>query len=402
MPEAIVELESYARWLSELGFLLADADVRISVTCELERSWGHALARAHPVRVRLQRAALDMPSALEEISQASDDFEEPSGRYRHAFVRASNAVRSADPAGARHFCEQAASIAREQAWAHLEFAAHQLFGAAALGFGDLRGAFAAFEQAERATHHDIRFGATWMSPLLLQARLSKGAVAVTGAVWQLAARIFAEEALPVARALSDRRNELECHRLAAYCQERAGNSQANREHLIRALSIGESLPAAERRQTTLPFVGEALLRMTRGITQRSERVQLSRKLVQLLGKDWEQLLKRTSATPEEAEAAVDDWLRTATPSVPIQGPTGTYVIPDTKSLQHTLTAAVDPAVALAEFMSPGERAIDADALVEVVSRTWDARGNAPSEWAKSPDELASEPGGHDPGEGAAR
>ena len=103
-----------------------------------------------------------------------------------------------------------------------------------------------------------------------------------------------------------------------------------------------------------------------------------------------------------AEAAVDDWLRTATPSVPIQGPTGTYVIPDTKSLQHTLTAAVDPAVALAEFMSPGERAIDADALVEVVSRTWDARGNAPSEWAKSPDELASEPGGHDPGEGAAR
>jgi hypothetical protein len=389
LPQEISDIEPYARWLSELGFLLADGDVRVCVTCELTRTWGHALARAHPVRVRLERANLDMPRALEEISRAADDAEDPSGRFRHAFVRAHNAIRSGDAAELNRSCELSLSIARAEGWAHLEFAAQQLLGAGALGFGDLRAAFAAFENAERATHHDIRFGATWMSPLLLQARLSKGSVAVTGGVWQLGARVFAEEALPVARALGDKKSEIECLRLAGYCEERNGNAPRARVHLVSALAVAETLSPAERRQTTLAFVGEALLRMTRGLAQRSERMAYDRKLTQLLGKDWESLTERTSATPEDAEASVDDWLRTASPSVPIQGPTGTHVIAKTQSIQRTATAAVDAEAALAELMANQDGTIDADAFIEVVSRTWDTRGDAPEEWPNQAPEVGT-------------
>lgn len=383
-PAQISDLETYARWLSELGFLLSDADVRVCITCDVERSWGHALAKAHPVRVKLVRAELDVPGALEEISDAADDFDEPSGRYRKAFVQANNAIRAGDPEKLRASCELAVTIARQEAWAHLEFAAQQLLGAGMLGFGDLRAAFAAFEDAERATHHDIRFGATWMSPLLLQARLCKGSVALTGSVWHLAARIFAEEALPVARALGDPKSELECLRLAAYSEERLGNAQREREHLLAALSLAETMAPAERRQTTLPFVGEALLRGARGITQWSERSQYDKKLTQLLGKDWQELAKKSSASADEAEASVDDWLKTASPNVPLEGPSGTHVIAKTESIKQTQTAAVDADAALAALMAGREGTMDANAFNEVVSRTWNQRQKPAQEWSPPP------------------
>lgn len=381
-PAQVSDFETYARWLSELGFLLSDAELRVCITCDVERSWGHALAKAHPLRVKLVRAELDVPAALEEISAAADDADEPSGRYRKSFLQAQNAIGAEDPERLRTACELAASLARQEAWAHLEFAAQQLLGAGLLGFGDLSAAFAAFENAERATHHDIRFGATWMSPLLLQARLCKGSVALTGSAWQLAARIFADEALPVARALSDQKSELECLRLAAYCEERLGNPQREREHLHAALALAETMPATERRQTTLPFVGEALLRASRGLTQWSERSQYDKKLTQLLGKDWQELAKRSSASPEEAEGAVDDWLRIASPNVPLEGPSGTHVIAKTESVPRTETAAVDADVALAALMAGNTANLDPNAFSEVVSRTWNLREQSPKEWAE--------------------
>lgn len=378
LPEDVVSAESYARWLSELAFLLSDADIRVSVTCALERSFGPVLARAHPGRIWLERAALDMPAALEELNRASTDYAEPPGRYRQHLLQANRSIAEGELAAARSGCEQAAGIAREQGWSHLEFAAHQMLGAAALAFGDLPAAFASFEEAERATHHDIRFGATWLSPLLLQARLSKGVVAITGSVWQLGAKIFMDQALPVARALSDAKSELECRRLAAHCEEHAKNEGRAREHLIAALAVAERVPALERRQTTLPFVGRALLHLARGVGRRSERAQLNQKMTQLLGEDWEGLLEPQSPSDADAEAALDTWLYSAGPGVVIEGPTGTQVLAGPEARVETLTAAVDPALALGQLMAPN---IDAEALAEVVSRTWSERDQAPIDWA---------------------
>jgi hypothetical protein len=310
-PQSVSALEGYARWLSELGFVLSESALRVLVTASTDENFGPALVQANPRGARLVAADLDMPGALGEIAALATDSDEPAGRYRQSFLQAQNALGAGDFGAAVAATERATQIARVEGWSHLEFAAHQLLGGGALGLGDLRAAFVSFDKAEKATHHDIRFGATWLSPLLLQARLSKGTVALTGGAFALAARLFADEALPVARALADRRSELECLRLASNCEERRGDAPKAREHALGALAVGENMPAEERRHTTLAFVGEALLRSTRGLSQHRERKEIEQRMQCVLGKDWRQLAQAGSASPDESAAAAELWERSS-------------------------------------------------------------------------------------------
>jgi hypothetical protein len=302
-PQAVADPASYARWLHGLVYLLDDANVRVIASAGHEDSWCAALQTAYPERVRLLVADLNMPLALEEISAAAEDSEEPAGRFRQALVQAANALGRGDSSAARGLCELATTIARNEGWPHLEFAAQQLLASGSLGLGSHSEAFAAFEQAERVTAHDLTQGTNWLTPLFLQARLGKAAAAVAAGAWPLAARLFANEALPLAQALSDRRVELECRRMASYCEERAGNVTLAWKHAVAAVAVGASLSADERRSTTLPFVGQALLRMISGFGHRKQRQAIGRKFASLLGQDWQKLIQPGAASAEDMEAS---------------------------------------------------------------------------------------------------
>jgi hypothetical protein len=345
-PKHVENLEEYARWLSDLGFLLVESQLRVVAVASSEQNFGPALALANPQHVRVATAALDMPGALQEIAALSEDANLPSGRYRRSFLEASHALGAGNLAAALAPAERARHIARTESWSHLEFAVNQLLAGGALGVGDLKRAFVSFDDAERATHHDIRFGATWLSPALLQARLGKGAVALMGHAWKLGARLFADEALPVARAMNDHKAELECLRLAAYCEERAGDEVRARMYVEAALATGKLLPLEERRRTTLAHVGEARLRFARGLGQRGERAEIERTMTALLGKDWHELATPGSAAPALAAAFAARLVRAepehaaaaAERSDPSASPQTATL---TEALTRTLTAAID-------------------------------------------------------------
>jgi hypothetical protein len=343
-PRQVENLGEYARWLSDLGFLLAEHELRVVAVASSEENFGPALALANPQRVRVAVAGLEMATALEEVAALLADAEESSGRYRRSFLEASNALGAGNLAAALAPAERARQIARTENWSHLEFAVNQLLAGGALGLGDLKRAYVSFDDAERATHHDIRFGATWLSPALLQARLGKGAVALLGHAWKLGARLFADEALPVARAMNDHKAEIECLRLAAYCEERAGDEVRARMYVEAALATGRTLPPVERQRTTLAHVGEARLRLARGLGQRAERAEIERAMAALLGKDWHELAKPGAAAPELASAFAARLVRVDTEpgaGERAEEPPAAQTATLTGALTRTLTAAID-------------------------------------------------------------
>ena len=68
--------------------------------------------------------------------------------------------------------------------------------------------------------------------------------------------------------------------MAAYCQERIGGAAVAWEHNFRALAAAEGIPAAERRDSTIPFIREALLRLAGESAPHVEAVE--RQVAQLL------------------------------------------------------------------------------------------------------------------------
>lgn len=302
-PEAVGDPKRYASWLSELAALLDDPELRVVAPSRLDSPLPSVLASARPDRVRLIRADLDMPGALAEIAAAAEDESEPSGRFRTAFVQASTALGRQEGAQAQQYGKLAAKIAESERWPHLEFAVHQLLGAGALSAGDPVGAFTSFEAAERVTVHDLRAGPSFLTPLLLQARLGKGSAAVAAGAFARGAQVFESEALPVARLLEDRRMELECRRMASYCEERSGNTSAAWKQAVAATLVGASLPPEERRSTTLPFVGQSHLRLLKGLGHGRQRDAIHRKFSDLLGSDWQSLLEPGLACAQDMESS---------------------------------------------------------------------------------------------------
>ncbi len=282
-PSSVADGTAYGAWLTQAAAALDDPCLRLIV---VESADVDMFAAAGPQpRVREQAAALDMPGALHEIN-AAGGLDSPPGRFRHAYLSMGDAVAARDMCGAAQHAQAAVAIAREQSWPHLVVATHYTLGAAHLGEGEHPAAMKAFGQAEAHAEQAQADGAAWAPQLILQSRLAQGSVCVAAASWPLGAHTYRQRALPVASSMQDLRMQIECLRMAAYCDEQQGEHAQAWEQSVEALGVGARMLQADRSSTTLAYVGEAMLRLCRHRNFRGRESAVDVEMRALLGPDW--------------------------------------------------------------------------------------------------------------------
>jgi hypothetical protein len=283
-----VQGEDASAWLSWLGDVVrkaASPHVRLVVLDDARTRVLEPLAEALPDRVVTIPAKLDMGQALEELSREAGNLETPGGKFRHLFVRLGNAATKGDMVQVEALGSQAVAVATTQGLYSLVVAAHFAMGGALLGAGRPWEALEHYRQAEAAAAESEAHDEPQGAQLLLKSRMAQGSARVTAQELPQAAKLY-EETAPLARELKDERMELECWRMASWCREVAQEVEPAWEHCQRAWEVGRAMNGTTRGTSTLPYVGEALVRLSHERQGASSARVMESEVESVLGSDW--------------------------------------------------------------------------------------------------------------------
>jgi tetratricopeptide (TPR) repeat protein len=280
--------EDASAWLKWLGSAVEKArsfHVRLVVLDDARTLVLEPLAELRPDRVVTIPAKLEMGRALEELSQEAGNLDTPGGQFRELFVRLGNAAAKGDVERARTLGAQAVAVAASQELYALVVAAHFAVGGALLGAGRPGEALEQYQQAEAAAGESAKKGEPQGAQLRLSSRMAQGAARVTAQEYPQAAALY-EETAPLARELKDARMELECWRMASWCCEVAKEVERAWEHGQRAWEVGRAMDEGTRKTSTLPYVGEALVRLSQERQGAQAARAMESEVESILGSDW--------------------------------------------------------------------------------------------------------------------
>jgi hypothetical protein len=289
-PSAVSEPAAYQAWLSRLC-AAAPENLRILVFDYAEAPAFAALVAGEQKRVRARHAALDMSSALEEISRDAGHMDSPGGQFRHLFVKLGSALKAQDLERAQQLGAAALGIATSQGWWHVAVPVHFALAAGLTGAQRLQEAMAEYVAAEATAARGESEGAeearAACKTMRMQARLGSGSVLVAARAWSEAARHYASIA-PLAAALGDAPTVLDCHRLTAFAHEQDSKPDQAFRAANEGLRVAREMDPKVRATSTFPYLAESLMRLTRTTPElRTLEAQTEREIVAIAGtRDW--------------------------------------------------------------------------------------------------------------------
>lgn len=282
-PAAVANPADWQRWLLAAAPRLP-ASVRLVVLDDADAPSLNALAEAE-VGVVTTEAALDMPSAVAELARSAGTSGRD-GQFRVQFTALGQALAKGDQQAAGRAGQAALAIAQENGWTHLVGAVHFALGGGLIAAGKPLEALPHYQEADAAGAklEDEGDPQGVGVKLRLQAAFAAGAAQVSAAAWQDAARTY-EGAVPLAHTAQDPLMVLEAWRMSCYCHEQAGDIARAWECGHQGFAAAESLPADQRPNSTLPHLGEGMLRMAAASPTHQDAVH--RRMTELVGTaDW--------------------------------------------------------------------------------------------------------------------
>lgn len=335
-PSQVSEAAAYQVWLQQVIARLPET-VRLWILDDVDHPRWPGLASLEPVRVHARPADLDLPGARAEISAALPDGGMPSGRFRNGYLELVAAVAAGDLAQAQQQAAALREVAEAAGWFYLVVPVQFTLAAALLAQEDHQGALRAYEMAEaaalRGASHGQGGASDGLDPasraadeslgageppadaapassagaeneasvstravasamraasakLRMPARLSQGSVLVAAGSYPRAATFY-EDTAALAMELEQPLVVMDCLRLASFCHQQAGDSSRAWKQGIRALEAARVLPDSELASSTLPYLGDHLLRMGEQlIAYRDHADPIQRELDQRLGPGW--------------------------------------------------------------------------------------------------------------------
>lgn len=284
-PSEVSDDEAFALWLGQTAKQAAPTP-RLRFLVLLPRGKGESLAasivNAAEGRARIETPDLNVPELLETLSRQAGNLGSPGGRFRHLFVQLSSAIGTGDLAQAERLGSAALAIAKAQSWPSLGVAVNFALGGGLLAAGRLPEALAKYQAAQTGAEHAAQTGESAAGALVLRSQLAVAATQVRSGDYLAAAATY-EKAAPIAESQADLRMQLECHRMAAFCHESTGSPPLAWAAAQRALAVAQQMDPAMRATSTLPYLGEALARLSRENLPGLTPSLVSEQLRQLLG-----------------------------------------------------------------------------------------------------------------------
>jgi hypothetical protein len=288
-PSAVAEVPAYRQWLQKLLSTSA-GHVRFVALDSADAPELRALSEAEPARAKSRRPPLDLPGAIEALSQNAGNLDTHGGQYRDLFVRLGSQLAKQDLARATELGAAALTIAAAQGWFHLAVPVHFALAAGFSSAGRFADSLSCYTNAEQAALRGESEGAEEARPacrtLRLQARLGQGSTLVAAGAWDAAARHY-EETAPLAVEYGDPRTELDCHRLASFAHERAGRDERAFQVGLNGLGVARTLDKELLASSTFAYLGVALLRLCEAPSRRELAPQIEQEIVTIAGTpDW--------------------------------------------------------------------------------------------------------------------
>ena len=162
-------------------------------------------------------------------------------------------------------------------------------GAAYLGAKKMTDALVSYRNAGAKAAVMTQAGDSVGPKLALQAKLAEGAALIADGKYADAAFVY-RQAVELAGQAKDDLMTMESWRMAAYCHETLQQPEAAWECGHKALEAAERLAPEVRANSTLPFVGQGLLRAGKKFGSEAEKSVRDR-MIQLAGADWEMKAK---------------------------------------------------------------------------------------------------------------
>ena len=270
-PREVADVASYEQWLMQLAAAVPGR-VRIIVLDDAATPVFTQLAAAGAERIVCQRADLDVPGALIELSDAAGNLATPGGKFRDLFLRMGNALQADDLEGAVRYADAAVEVSRTHALWHLAVPVHCALAAVLLARGCEKEGLARYAEAEAAA----QCGSEQADPTLaglckklyLQSRLAHAAGLAGLQRYGEAAASF-EQTVPLAAVEGDDAIILDCHRLASFCHEQAGDLERAWQTALLGLSHARELEPNAREYGNFASLAEGLRRMAAGRPERS-------------------------------------------------------------------------------------------------------------------------------------
>jgi hypothetical protein len=283
-PAYVKSRRPWEGWLLESLEAPLPAGVCLLVTHGGELS---GLAAAYPLRVHAATAALDMPGALRELAAAGNP-KDPGVRFRTLFVELNQAAGRKDLAQVHKTGQKALHLVRGQAgWEHLEVAVLLAVASSLLGARQPGDALAHNERAVECARRAYEGKHPAGTALLIQALFFKGATLLAAKAYEAAALTY-EAIVPYAREDGNGAfHQVEACRMAGFAHTKSGNPQGAWACNWSALEAAATLDAAVRQNSTLPYVGQALLELSGTLGYFEQEEVVRQRMVAYVGPDWE-------------------------------------------------------------------------------------------------------------------
>jgi hypothetical protein len=286
----ISDMSSWIAWLLRLIQSELPSHMRMMVVDLETAPVFDKLCEAQPIRAVTVEPQLDMPGAMQELARAGNPAE-PGVGFRKQFVALTNAAGKGDLDKVRRAGRAALAIATEQGWPQMKVVAHMAMGAAFLGAGKMADALQSYRSAGQVSSAAKEDGDPAGSKLEVQSGMAEGAALIADKDYAEAAKAYRRTA-PLAAAAEDHLSAMECWRMAEYCHENLKEFPEAWSCGCAALESAKLLDEEMRLNTTVPYVGQAMLRITKHRQYRDQEQAVRQRMVELVGEDWEDKLEK--------------------------------------------------------------------------------------------------------------
>lgn len=296
-PKDISDVDHWCRWLSDAISMGIPNSLRIIVIDTLEMPVFHMLSEEFSEQIMTLTTNFDLDKAMQEMATVGDSTD-PGVIFRKIFVDLTQAARNKDWPNIEARAKEALDLAHKQKWIHLEATVHMVVAGAFLNDLQYEMAFKEYEYA----YHTARQHYEGISELEAPMSQSCGQVAIQALFGEantlIAQRIYVESAEIYEKAAEMSAQggytyyELEAWRMAGFCHEQARQHDNAWEANEKALEAGNNLDEETRKGSTLPYVGQSMLRLTQKLGKSQYTYQIKDKMIEMVGADWESKIEK--------------------------------------------------------------------------------------------------------------
>jgi hypothetical protein len=283
----------FGKWLEQAADCPIPANIRLLVVDSIGEEVLAQAAMRFPDRIRTSQLNLNMPRAMRQAAAAGDPAE-AGVKFRKALLALSQAAASGKLAEVKRLEAVPLLIARQQGWWSMEIAVHSVVASADIGLNQLPQAIPRYELAYGLAKKAHLAGNTEALSLAVQCLLNKATVLMVRKAFPEAAETYALAAAH-AREAHDNFQVMEAKRLQGQCLEKCREWQQAFQVEQEALAAAALLEEQVRVNSTLPYLGKALLDLAYQLGYKEAYLQLEDKLNALAGTGWQSKLKTAKA-----------------------------------------------------------------------------------------------------------